>query len=152
MLGVRPRNILVVLTDDHRYDAMGFRKARHFGDTRTLDWLAREGTHLRNAFITIALCSRSRASILTGLYAHRHKVVDNNHPIPPSLIFYSEYLQTAGYDRGFIGKWQMGDDGDEPQPVFDHWFGFKGQGSYPPSANGLNVGGPPCAAKGLYHR
>ena len=42
----------------------------------------------------------------------------------------------------------MGDDGDEPHPVFDQWVSFEGQGSYPP----MNVGGPPCAAKGLYHR
>jgi N-acetylglucosamine-6-sulfatase len=85
--GSKPKNILVVLTDDHRYDAMGFMKAQDFGDTPTLDRLAREGTHFTNAFVTTALCSPSRASIFTGLYAHQHKVVDNNHPIPPGLVF-----------------------------------------------------------------
>ena len=60
---VRPRNILVVLTDDHRYDAMGFMKAQDFGETPTLDRLAREGVHFRNAFVTTALCSPSRASL-----------------------------------------------------------------------------------------
>jgi N-acetylglucosamine-6-sulfatase len=80
----RPRNILVVLTDDHRYDALGFMKAQDFGETPTLDRLAREGVHFRNAFVTTALCSPSRASIFTGLYAHQHRVVDNNHPIPPA--------------------------------------------------------------------
>lgn len=84
--GTKPKNILFVLTDDHRFDAMGFMKAQAFGDTPTLDRLAREGAHFRNAFVTTALCSPSRASILTGLYAHQHKVVDNNHPIPPGLI------------------------------------------------------------------
>lgn len=146
--GVRPRNILVVLTDDHRYDAMGFMKAQDFGDTPTLDRLAREGTHFRNAFVTTALCSPSRASIFTGLYAHQHKVVDNNHPIPPGLIFYPEYLQAAGYDTAFIGKWHMGDEGDSPQPGFDHWVSFKGQGSYLPSADGLNVDGRRVPQKG----
>ncbi|MCT8002696.1 sulfatase [Sphingomonas sanguinis] len=146
--GIRPRNILVVLTDDHRYDAMGFMKAQDFGDTPTLDRLAREGTHFRNAFVTTALCSPSRASIFTGLYAHQHKVVDNNHPIPPGLIFYPEYLQAAGYDTAFIGKWHMGDDGDGPQPGFDHWVSFKGQGSYLPSADGLNVNGRHVPQKG----
>jgi len=146
--GVRPRNILVVLTDDHRYDAMGFMKAQDFGDTPTLDRLAREGTHFRNAFVTTALCSPSRASIFTGLYAHQHKVVDNNHPIPPGLVFYPEYLQAAGYDTAFIGKWHMGDEGDGPQPGFDHWVSFKGQGSYLPSADGLNVDGRRVPQKG----
>ena len=41
--GVKPRNILFLLTDDHRYDAMGFMKAQSFGETPTLDRLAREG-------------------------------------------------------------------------------------------------------------
>jgi N-acetylglucosamine-6-sulfatase len=146
--GVRPRNILVVLTDDHRYDAMGFMKAQDFGDTPTLDRLAREGTHFRNAFVTTALCSPSRASIFTGLYAHQHKVVDNNHPIPPGLIFYPEYLQAAGYDTAFVGKWHMGEEGDAPQPGFDHWVSFRGQGSYLPSADGLNVDGRRVPQKG----
>ncbi|MFE8583714.1 sulfatase-like hydrolase/transferase [Sphingomonas sp. NCPPB 2930] len=65
--GVRPRDILVVLTDDHRYDAMGFRKARHFGDTPMLDRLAREGTRFPRAFVSNALCSPSRAVAPTGL-------------------------------------------------------------------------------------
>jgi len=66
MSGVRPRDILVVLTDDHRYDAMGFMKVLDFGVTPTLDRLAR-GTHLRNAFVTTALCSPSRAVAPIGL-------------------------------------------------------------------------------------
>lgn len=146
--GARPRNILFVLTDDHRYDAMGFMKAQDFGDTPTLDRLAREGTHFRNAFVTTALCSPSRASIFTGLYAHQHKVVDNNHPIPPGLIYYPEYLQAAGYDTAFIGKWHMGEEGDSPQPGFDRWVSFRGQGSYLPEANGLNVDGRKVPQKG----
>ena len=68
--GVKPRNILVVLTDDHRYDAIGFMKAQSFGDTPTFDRLAREGVHFRNAFVTTALCSPSRATIFTALFAH----------------------------------------------------------------------------------
>lgn len=139
--GAKPRNILFVLTDDHRHDAMGFMKAQSFGDTPTLDRLAREGVHFRNAFVTTALCSPSRASILTGLYAHQHKVVDNNHPIPPGLIYYPQHLQAAGYDTAFIGKWHMGAETDKPQPGFDHWVSFKGQGTYLPSADGLNIDG-----------
>lgn len=144
----KPKNILFVLTDDHRHDAMGFMKAQSFGETPTLDRLAREGVHFRNAFVTTALCSPSRASILTGLYAHQHKVVDNNHPIPPGLVYYPQYLQAAGYDTAFIGKWHMGAETDTPQPGFDHWVSFKGQGSYLPDANGLNVDGRKVPQKG----
>lgn len=144
----KPKNILVILTDDHRYDAMGFMKAQSFGDTPTLDRLAREGVHFRNAFVTTALCSPSRASILTGLYAHQHRVVDNNHPIPPGLTYYPEYLQTAGYDTAFIGKWHMGIESDAPQPGFDRWVSFKGQGHYLPHADGLNVDGRKVPQKG----
>jgi N-acetylglucosamine-6-sulfatase len=146
--GVSPKNILVILTDDHRYDAMGFMKAQTFGDTPTLDRLASEGVHFRNAFVTTALCSPSRASIFTGLYAHQHRVVDNNHPIPPGLIYYPEYLQAAGYETAFIGKWHMGTEGDDPQPGFDRWVSFKGQGTYLPSADGLNIDGRKVPQKG----
>ena len=144
----KPRNILFVLTDDHRYDALGFMKAQAFGDTPTLDRLAREGVHFRNAFVTTALCSPSRASILTGLYAHQHRVVDNEHAAAPGLTFFPQYLQRAGYETALIGKWHMGRDSDAPQPGFDHWVSFKGQGSYWPEPNGLNVDGKHVAQKG----
>src|SRR5690349_12881701 len=69
--GVKPRNIVVILTDDHRYDALGFLKAQSFLETPNLDRLAAEGVHFKNAMVTTALCSPSRASIFTGLYAHQ---------------------------------------------------------------------------------
>ena len=122
-------NILVVLTDDQRYDAMGF-LGHPFLKTPHLDRLAREGAHLKNAFVTTSLCSPSRASILTGLYAHNHRVVDNYNPVPQGLRFFPEYLQEAGYETAFIGKWHMGGMIDHPQPGFDHWISFKGQGVY----------------------
>ncbi|PAX09076.1 sulfatase family protein [Sphingomonas lenta] len=139
--GARPRNIVVILTDDHRFDAMGFMAAQDFVETPTLDRIAREGAHFRNAFVTTALCSPSRATIFTGLYAHQHRVVDNYHPIAPGLVFFPEYLQAAGYETAFIGKWHMGLEGDDPQPGFDHWVSFRGQGDYWPNGDGLNVDG-----------
>ena len=146
--GVKPRNIVVILTDDHRYDAMGFLKAQRFGNTLTLDRLAAEGAHFRNAFVTTALCSPSRASILTGLYAHQHRVIDNNHAELKGLTFFPEYLQAAGYDTGFFGKWHMGNAGDAPQPGFDRWVSFRGQGHYLPHKDGLNVDGERVEQKG----
>lgn len=148
--GGKPRNIIFVLTDDHRYDAMGFLSKRGFPHTPTLDRLARDGVHFPNAFVTTALCSPSRASILTGLYAHQHRVVDNNHPIRPDLIFFPQYLQRIGYETAHIGKWHMGGEGegDGPQRGFDHWVSFAGQGFYLPTEAGLNMNGVKVPQRG----
>ncbi len=138
--GARPRNIVFVLADDHRYDAIGF-MGHPFLETPNLDALAKGGAHVRNAFVTTALCSPSRASILTGLYAHRHKIVDNNTLEPPGTRTFPQYLQAAGYETAFVGKWHMGGESDEPRAGFDRWVSFRGQGTYPPNRNGLNVDG-----------
>ena len=143
----QPRNVIFVLVDDLRFDALGF--AGHpWIETPNIDALARRGVHLRNAFVTTALCSPSRASILTGRYAHGHRVVDNNNPVPPGTIFFPQYLQQAGYDTAFIGKWHMGGESDAPQPGFHRWVSFRGQGTYLPGRNGLNVDGKPVPQRG----
>ncbi|WP_375445643.1 sulfatase [uncultured Fibrella sp.] len=127
---VRPRNIIYILADDHRYDFMGFTGKVAGLKTPSLDRLANEGVHVRNAFVSTALCSPSRASILSGQYAHTHKVVDNFAPLTPGLRFFPQYLQKAGYKTAFLGKWHMGNTDDAPQPGFDYWLSFKGQGVY----------------------
>ncbi|MCX6608037.1 MAG: sulfatase [Acidobacteria bacterium] len=144
----KPRNVIFILTDDHRFDAIGFLKGQPFLETPHLDSLARDGAHLKNAFVTTALCSPSRASILTGKYAHKHKVIDNNTAIPKGTTFFPSYLQKAGYKTAFIGKWHMGGESDAPQPGFDRWVSFRGQGTYLPSPNGLNVDGKKVLQKG----
>lgn len=145
--GAQPRNVIFVLVDDLRFDAMGFMK-HPWLETPHLDALARSGVHFRNAFVTTALCSPSRASILTGQYAHRHRVVDNGNPVPPGTRFFPQYLQQAGYDTAFVGKWHMGGASDAPQPGFDRWVSFRGQGTYLPSRNGLNVDGKAVPQRG----
>lgn len=146
--GAPPRNIIFILSDDHRYDAMGFLKGQEWLETPQMDRMAREGVYFKNAFVTTALCSPSRASVLTGKYAHNHKIVDNNTPIPPGTTFFPQHLQQAGYQTAFVGKWHMGSEGDDPQPGFHHWVSFRGQGSYLPERNGLNVDGKRVAQKG----
>jgi len=146
--GGKPRNIIYVLSDDHRYDAMGFLKGQEWLETPHMDRIAREGVYFKNAFVTTALCSPSRATVLTGKYAHNHKIVDNNTPIPPGTIFFPQYLQQAGYRTAFIGKWHMGHEDDAPQPGFDHWISFRGQGTYLPSKDGLNINGKRVPQKG----
>jgi len=146
--GAKPRNLIFILTDDHRYDALGFLKGQPWLETPQLDSLARDGVHFKNAFVTTALCSPSRASILTGKYAHQHGIVDNNTAIPRGTRFFPQYLQRAGYKTAFVGKWHMGGESDDPQPGFDHWVSFRGQGTYLPDRNGLNVDGRRLPQKG----
>lgn len=135
----KPMNIIFILSDDHRYDFMGFTNAVPGLQTPGMDRMAREGAHLKNAFVTTSLCSPSRASILTGQYAHTHTVVDNSAPLPPNLRFFPQYLQQQSYKTAFLGKWHMGNTGDQPQPGFDEWVSFEGQGNY--YGNTLNVNG-----------
>ena len=111
-----PRNVVLILSDDHRFDFMSFvAGAPPFLRTPNLDRMAKGGAHVRNAMVTTALCSPSRASILTGLYAHRHGIVDNTSPIPAGTVFFPERLQRAGYRTAYVGKWHMGEDTDAPQ-------------------------------------
>ncbi|MBL7139403.1 MAG: sulfatase [Planctomycetes bacterium] len=125
------RNILFVLSDDHRYDFMSFMKeAPEFLETPHMDRMARQGAHLANAFVSTSLCSPSRATVLTGQYMHHHRVVDNQRPVPEGTVFFPQYLRQAGYQTAFIGKWHMGHEHDDPRPGFDHWASFKGQGTY----------------------
>ncbi|MBG28942.1 MAG: acetylglucosamine-6-sulfatase [Opitutae bacterium] len=127
----KPRNVVLILSDDHRYDFLGFmEKAPEFLETPNLDRIAREGAHFANAFVTTSLCSPSRASILTGQYMRHHRVVDNQRPVPVGTRFFPEYLQEAGYQTGYVGKWHMGHEDDSPRKGFHHWVSFPGQGVY----------------------
>ncbi|MDG2381326.1 MAG: sulfatase [Pirellulaceae bacterium] len=129
------RNVIFILCDDHRREALGF-IGHPFLETPHLDRMASGGAFLKNAFVTTSLCSPSRASILTGQYTHNHRVTDNYHPVSPDNMFFPQYLQRAGYETAFIGKWHMGGDDDSPRPGFDHWVAFKGQGTYWPDGHG----------------
>jgi N-acetylglucosamine-6-sulfatase len=123
-------NIVFILVDDLRWDELGF--AGHpFIKTPNIDRIAREGARFRNAFMTTPLCSPSRASFLTGQYAHTHGITDNVDRSAASyrLVTFPLLLQQSGYQTAFIGKWHMGND-DKPRPGFDRWVSFKGQGTY----------------------
>ena len=127
----RPYNIVFVLVDDLRFDAMGFLTPGL--KTPNIDVLARNGAYFPNAVVTSSLCSPSRATILTGQTARNHHVVDNNNSSEAGLVFFPTYLQQAGYQTAFFGKWHMGADNDAPRPGFDRWVSFKGQGTYFPT-------------------
>ena len=65
--------------------------------TPNIDRLGKEGVYFRNAFCTTSLCSPSRASILSGLYAHSHGVHNNFTEYPNDLPSFPRHLQAAGY-------------------------------------------------------
>lgn len=123
------RNIVFILIDDMRFDSMSC-MGHPFIETPHLDALAKNGMTFERAFVTTSLCSPSRASVLTGLYAHTHKVYDNKSPMDGAIPTFPRLLQHSGYRTAFIGKWHMGGFGDDPQPGFDHWSSFRGQGVY----------------------
>jgi len=125
----RQPNVLVVLTDDQRADAIGLGGAKYL-KTPNIDRLGKEGVHFRNMFCTTSLCSPSRASILSGLYAHTHGVTNNFTEYPTGFKSFPMVLQAAGYDTAYIGKWHMGEENDEPRPGFNWFVTHKGQGKY----------------------
>jgi len=102
----RKPNIIFILTDDHRWDAMS--KLGHpVVETPRLDRLSDEGVHFTNAFVTTSLCSPSRASFLTGTHARTHGVKNNLTPWSDQNVTFLELLKKAGYTTAFIGKWHM---------------------------------------------
>jgi len=125
----RRPNVLFILTDDQRWDALSLAGNRHL-KTPNIDRIGREGVYFRNAFCTTSLCSPSRASILSGLYAHRHGVIDNFTEYPQGFRSFPMVLQGEGYDTAYIGKWHMGEDNDMPRPGFNWFVTHKGQGKY----------------------
>jgi len=136
-------NIVFILTDDQRWDCLSC--AGHpFLKTPNIDRIAAEGAYFNNAFVTLPLCSPSRAAFFTGKYNHTNGVTNNSAAmgeISHKLDTYPMHLQKAGYETGAIGKFHMGVD-DSPRPGFDYWAIFKGQGKYidcPLNVNGAQM-------------
>lgn len=122
-------NVLLILCDDIRWNALSCMGHPHLR-TPNINRLASEGLLFENTFCTTSLCSPSRASILSGLYAHGHGVTNNFTDYPAGLDSFPRRLQDNGYSTAYIGKWHMGEQNDEPRPGFDYFVTHKGQGKY----------------------
>ena len=143
-------NVVFIITDDQRWDALGV--AGHPSlRTPNIDRLASEGVYFKNYFCTTSLCSPSRASILSGLYAHAHGVENNFTEYPKDLAAFPGALQSIGYETAYIGKWHMGEDNDRPRPGFDYFVTHKGQGKYFDTEFNINGEGAKFVA-GYYTR
>lgn len=117
-LGKKP-NILFIWTDQQIFGMLSC-EGNPYIKTPNLDRLAQEGAMLNNTFCTYPSCSPSRASVVSGLYTHRHRLYDNIHPekgiegIKPMDGFKitQQYLYEAGYTVGHRGKWHAGKKAD----------------------------------------
>jgi len=109
-----PPNVLVILTDDQRAETMGVMP-------KTLRLFGRQGRTFPRAFVTTPLCCPSRASILTGRFAHNHGIEDNGTSALAHDTTLQRYLSDAGYQTGLIGKflnsWRL----ERTPPYFQRW-------------------------------
>jgi arylsulfatase A-like enzyme len=133
-------NIILIVTDDQRWDATGFMQERMSslgrtarfpwmeGNTPNLDRLSEEGVHFDNGYGVYSLCSPARATMLTGQYPHKHGITNNQTDFPSDVVTYANLLQAAGYTTGYFGKWHMGTQ--DERPGFDYVRTFYGQGKY----------------------
>ena len=101
----RPPNIIVIVTDDHRWDMLGC-AGNKIIQTPNMDSIANKGVRFTHAFATTPICAASRASILTGLYERKHAFTFSTPPITKAFtdISYPYLLKQAGYRTGFVGK------------------------------------------------
>lgn len=126
--GRRP-NVVFLLTDDQRYDALGCNGSKVI-QTPNIDSLATAGVAFDRAFVTTSICVISRASILTGQYSLTHGIHKfGTQQLSPQQLdaSYLGRLKEAGYCIGFVGKWGIG---NPPKGFFDYNGGYKGQGAY----------------------
>jgi len=109
-------NFLIIVTDDQRFDTM-----EYMPNTQQL--IFDQGATFSSGYITTPFCCPSRASILTGLYAHNHYVyVNTDDLLLPTLV---EDLHKNGYHTGLVGKYLNSWDGSI-RPEFDYWATFWG--------------------------
>lgn len=99
-------NIIFILTDDQRFDAIGY-VGNKLAHTPEMDKLAKSGTYFKNAMVTTPICAASRASLLSGLYERTHRFNFQTGNIRDEYMTnaYPKLLKEAGYETAFYGKY-----------------------------------------------
>ena len=115
-----PNNIIFYFTDQQRWDTCGC-----FGQpldiTPNLDQLAREGVKFDNAFSPQPVCGPCRALFQTGKWPTETGCFRNNIMLPANVKTLGSYIEEAGYETAYIGKWHLASDGElEKPPTIDH--------------------------------
>ena len=115
-----PNNIIFYFTDQQRWDTCGC-----FGQpldiTPNLDALARDGVKFDNAFSPQPVCGPCRALFQTGKYPTETGCFRNNIMLPAGVKTLGQYIEEAGYETAYIGKWHLASDGElEKPPSIDH--------------------------------
>ncbi len=115
-----PNNIIFYFTDQQRWDTCGC-----FGQpldiTPNLDALAREGVKFDNAFSPQPVCGPCRALFQTGKWPTETGCFRNNIMLPAGVKTLANYIEEAGYETAYIGKWHLASDGElEKPPTIDH--------------------------------
>jgi alpha-L-rhamnosidase len=104
-------NIIFILTDDHRHDALGY-AGNKYAHTPEMDKLASAGTYFKKAVATTPICAASRASILSGLHERTHKYTFQTGNIRQEYMAtaYPKVMKQSGYFTGFFGKFGVNYD------------------------------------------
>jgi len=106
-------NVLLITTDQQRYDTLGATTGADWLRTPNLDRLAERGTLFERAYVQNPVCIPSRACLQTGRYPHQHgvehmeRVIDETPGLPDWEVTFMERLQAAGYRTGATGKLHM---------------------------------------------
>lgn len=113
-------NIIFYFTDQQRWDTCGC-----FGQpldiTPNLDRLAEQGVKFNNAFSPQPVCGPCRALFQTGKYPTETGCFRNNIMLPSNVKTLADYIEEAGYETAYIGKWHLASDGElEKAPTIDH--------------------------------
>ncbi len=121
-------NILHIMSDDHSANAISCYGGMLAGVFRTpnLDRIAREGVRADTCLCTNAICTPSRAVIMTGQYSHLNGVYTLHDDLDPARRTVAHALQDAGYQTAIVGKWHLH---TEPQG-FDYYNVLPNQGDY----------------------
>lgn len=113
-------NIIFYFSDQQRWDTCGC-YGQPLNITPNLDALAKEGVKFENAFSPQPVCGPCRALFQTGRYATETGCFRNNLMLPSGIKTLGNYIEEAGYETAYIGKWHLASDGElEKAPTIDH--------------------------------